>query len=87
MQCSVQEDPEREVRRVLSFLRIAPDSTRLACMRGRRFENFLRRRRSLEESPYWGDTQARVREAMKVVQGVLEWRGQQALPLHLYTWQ
>ena len=56
----LREDPEREVRRVVSFLGLEADEERFSCMAGRRFEGFLRKRNALTKSPYWESTAAKV---------------------------
>ena len=83
----LKEDPEREVRRVLGFLKLKSDEQRLECMKGRRFEGFLRKRKKLEQSPYWKETHRRLQEVVQEVQEVLVLSGQEPLPLHLYSWQ
>ena len=56
----LREDPERELRRVVSFLGLEPDEQRFSCMHGRKFEGFLRKRNALKKNPYWESTAAKV---------------------------
>ena len=56
----LREDPEREVRRVVSFLGLEADEERFSCMAGRKFEGFLRKRNALTKSPYWESTAVKV---------------------------
>ena len=56
----LREDPERELRRVVSFLGLEPDEQRFSCMAGRRFEGFLRKRKAVRQNPYWESTAAKV---------------------------
>ena len=56
----LREDPERELRRVVSFLGLEADEQRFSCMVGRRFEGFLRKRNTLKKSPYWDSTASKV---------------------------
>jgi hypothetical protein len=79
------EDWEREVRRVVTFLGLEPDEERLDCMHGQSFEGFLRQRPAVARSPYSGPTAARLRAAVGEVQALLAARGQEPLPLHLYS--
>jgi hypothetical protein len=79
------EDWQREVRRAVAFLGLEPDEERLDCMRGRTFEAFLRRRPAVAGSPYSSTTAARVQAAVGEVQELLAARGQEPLPLHLYS--
>ena len=56
----LREDPERELRRVVSFLGLEADEQRFSCMVGRKFEGFLRKRNALKKNPYWESTAAKV---------------------------
>ena len=56
----LREDPEKELRRVVSFLGLEADEDRFSCMAGRKFEGFLRKRKALKKSPYWESTAAKV---------------------------
>ena len=70
---------------MVTFLGLEPDEERLDCMHGRLFESSLRQRPAVGGSPYSGPTAARLRAAVGEVQGLLAARGQEPLPLHLYS--
>ena len=81
----LKEDTEREIRRIVAFLRLEPDEQRLVCMRDKKFEGFLRKHKKQIVNPYRPEARAALTEAAEDVQKILRATNQPPLPFHLYS--
>ena len=83
----VLSDRMYEVGRILDFLNLERNETRLACLQYCKVDMYKRNSRKLEMSPYTAETRDIINQSIKSADKLLVKHGHPGIPLHRYSIQ